>query len=181
MPNWIDRSGQTARHRAKAPLPTRVIIQKGDVHGKVINWGCGKDPYTKELCEELPHVERVLEYDPNISGKDTCCLLGVNHVLIVNYVLNVLPPKERADALDHMKIFGTCSAKYYFAVRGNEHPQPSWRKFEDGWLTRIGTFQKLYTEKQLMDELLERWPHVKILDSRNGMIIAVASRTEILI
>ena len=178
--NWTDKSGQTAIARKKAPLPTRIIIEKGDVHGKVVNWGCGNDTFTKDLCLKLPYVTRVLEYDPNIVGKDTCYGFGFNDVFIVNYVLNVLPPEERKDVLRYLRIFGDFDAKYYFAVRGNTAPVPTWKKHKDGWITGTGTFQKLYTEAQLLKELRQSWNYAKLVESRDSMIIAVASNLPIL-
>ena len=101
----------TAIKRERVSYPTRTLFQQGKIKGKVLDFGCG---YGAD-------VDFLRKQNIDITGFDP---FYFNHyptekydVIICNYVLNVLMPKEQAYVLMAISELLKPTGKAYFAVR----------------------------------------------------------------
>jgi len=132
----------TAIVRKTASRPTRLAWERGLIRGKVLDYGCGYGADVRWLKGKGVDVEGYdpyfPEWDINITGK-------LYDTILLNYVLNVLPPEERravaSDAVAHLKPGGTIIV----GVRMRDEIERlarryGWMPHEDGYLTGTHTF-----------------------------------------
>lgn len=81
-----------------------------------------------------------------------------------NYVLNVLPPRARRDAVARAL---TLAPLAHFTVRADSGSvAPTWTRHEDGWLTPTGTFQRFFTVSDVRNE----HPDAEVVVAKPGRI-----------
>lgn len=161
---------RTAIHRKQAALPTRWLCDNALISGHVLHHGRGHDnASTKLLCKQ-PKIKSVTEYDPHKNGiSDPAIFNSKFDTVISNFVLNVLPQKERHTELKRIVYITESSA--IFAVRGvgckgYVIALQNWQPYDDG-LTNGKQFQKYYTADELYNELSLYFPFVDILKGSN--------------
>ena len=160
------RPQYTAIHRKKAAYPTRWLCDNALIPGNVLHHGRGHDKASTSLMLQQPAVRSVTEYDPFVPNISTLDIFNKKYdTVISNFVLNVLPQKERHSELKRIAHITTSSA--IFAVRGiGCHGYvvalQNWEPYDDG-LTNGKQFQKYYTADELYNELGLYFPFVDIL------------------
>ncbi len=121
MPN-VDNSHLTAIRRNKLSAPTKHLLDRGLLVGRVLDFGCGRG----FDCDFLG----IDGYDPHWRPQE---LVGKYDTIFCNYVLNVLEPAEQQAVLRRLVGLLQEGGRSYIAVRAD-------RKALKGW-TRRGTYQ----------------------------------------
>lgn len=116
-------SHRTAIKRKTLSTPTRYLLEKGLLQGRLLDYGCGRG----FDCDFL----KCDGYDPHYRPQP----LTVKYdTIFCNYVLNVLPTEEeRSEVLDQIALLLVEGGQAYIAVRSD-------KKSLNGWTSR-GTFQ----------------------------------------
>lgn len=134
----------TALTRNKPSAPTKLLYDKGLLHGNVLDFGCGKGFDTKWLNEQGVYT---LGYDKNNDEfNDIELLYNTYDCAICNYVLNVVPDiDECADIVDLLK---SIADNVYIAVRSDTKAiRDSWKwdyRRQGYWTSN--SFQRFYNE-----------------------------------
>lgn len=161
-------SKDTQISRKKISAPTKWIIEHyGDLlKGKdVMHYGEGKAfPDTRALWEAVDTNTSgsVVPYDPNSPDRFTrnAGVLDWKYdITICNYVFNTLEPADRKAAFDAMP-------KPAFVTVRAEGPEGE--SFEDGVITKRGTFQKAYTGNEFIEEF-----HGQIIRKTSSYILGI--------
>jgi DNA phosphorothioation-associated putative methyltransferase len=134
--------------RKKASRPLRAALYINAVHGRVLDFGCGKGKDVDEL-EDLGY--KVVGYDPNFHPTKPH---GRFQTVLMTYVINVLQAKERNEALqeawDRVKKGGRLivTARSEGEIE-REAKKGNWEKADWGYVTGSGTYQRGYNLRQL--------------------------------
>jgi hypothetical protein len=140
--------GLTAMGSRHAPShPAKLAMHAIDLRDLAgIDMGCGKSRDSYYL--EKKGARKVYRYDPfHVPlGIDIVPGIDLLDFALISYVLNVLPPAERAlvakCTVDVVKPGGVIVV----GVREDvESIQRSWKRHEDGHMTGRGTFQTFFT------------------------------------
>jgi len=142
----------TIRKRKTASLPIRLITRKAELQGVILHFGCGKDQAGTGLLNAQSGVVVAMEYDPNYVDYPEV-LEDQYDIVIANYVLNVLPPKERKKAIKQIRSCMKKKGVAYITVRSHKDTKICGKPEFDGVRTSIRTFQKGYTLKGFLTEL----------------------------
>lgn len=130
-------SEATAIARTSVSAPVQWLVDNNYLYGLVCNFGEGKAFKDTEAINDLPSVDRCVAYEPNspVIAKRNLPIGTPFNFVVANYVLNTLPPEERAQAFMDAYIVGQYAI---FTVRLDK---VEGKPFEDGVITRRGTFQ----------------------------------------
>ena len=101
----------TAIERDKMSHPTRILLNKGELKGKVLDFGCGFGKDVEELQENEIDIEG---YDPHYFPKFPS---GKFDTIICHYVLNVIKNQEQAKVLFEVSNLLKPGGKAFFTVR----------------------------------------------------------------
>ena len=101
----------TAIHRTEKSLPTRTLLKKGLLKGRILDFGCGHGVDTDELREEGYDI---VGYDNYYRAK---LPTGKFDTIICHYVLNVLERAEQTEVLMQISELLKPSGNAYFSVR----------------------------------------------------------------
>jgi len=175
-------SQNTALPRKQSSVPARYVVGKGLVKGDVLYHGVGQDREGLSLLGSAGGGE-TLAYDPNFAPHPEN-LERTYDTVFSAYVLNVLPPKEREDAIRDIARTTAPGGNALVAVRGmdtgilrlQKHAEPC----EDGYLVKLKgeiNFQKGYTDSDLLSELRHHFANAEIL-KRGSWIMARAWHSE---
>ena len=168
---------RTAIHRKqRVAFPTKWLCDNALISGYVLHHGRGHDKASTNLLLQQTQVKSVMEYDPHVNGiNDPVIFNSKFDTIVSNFVLNVLPKKERHSELKRISYITASSA--IFAVRGQGcngyvTALQNWKHHSDG-LTNGKQFQKYYTADELYDELSLYFPFVDILkgSDKSALII----------
>lgn len=154
-------SKRTAMARTNVPEPVKTLILGRDLKGTVLNFGCGKDTFTKKFLESQTEVSNVDNYDPNFEGVNVAPKNKYDIVLSV-YVLNSLPPFERREAVIQMMSFMKEGGVCYVIVRAYDNSiggEPE----KDGVRTKVKTFQRPFYNRDIEKYLKKYFRDVKII------------------
>ena len=120
-----DKSHLTAITRKKLSAPASWLRNKGQIRGRILDYGCGRGFDAKELNAD--------KYDPFFSH---CPPHGQYDTILCTYVLNVIPnSQERSRILNKIKGLLNEGGRAYISVRRD-------LKSLKGW-TKKGTWQGL--------------------------------------
>lgn len=145
-------------HTRNPSQPVARICKDGLVQGKrVLHLGTGLDRFARDALLKAGATQ-VCDYDPNFYPERSV-LTSTYDVVVCNYVLNILPPKQRQQVYDDI---ARCTAPHgaaYICVQGkwpvlNKHRVI--RAHEDGYLIRdtaTPTFRKGYDPEELLAEI----------------------------
>ena len=101
----------TVKERTKPSLPTKVLLERNLIVGRVLDFGCG-------LGTDLEFLKNknidVTGFDPYYKPEVPT---GKFDTIICNYVLNVLLPEEQSHVLMAISELLKKGGKAYFAVR----------------------------------------------------------------
>ena len=172
-PDYGVSAGKTAITRRAVSVPTRELIAAGRItkSSSVLNHGRGKADDDATALSQL--ASSYAEYDPNYSP-DRAALDQRYDVVVSNYVLNVLPPDVRKLAWED--IAQSTGGVAYITVRSSADKAIRGKKYKDGVITSIGTFQKGYTAIGLKREAKRYFDKVEVIMGRpNGISWTIAA------
>lgn len=168
----LKKSALTAISRAYPSLPARLAVEKGLIHGPIFDWGCGRSRDTEFFREKGYEAEG---WDPYYK-KDRppeSFPKGYFHWVQCLYVLNTIVESEiREKVLHDIFYFLPSGGHLFIAVRSFSEVDrlaqvKQWRKYNDGWLTSRGTFQKGFTSTELFSLLKQSgFVRLKIIKSK---------------
>ena len=140
---------RTAIKRNKLSKPSRLALEKNVIHDNstVLDYGCGRG------TDVLYLKERGIDatgYDP-IFFPDTTSISKKYDVVLLNYVLNVIEDViERSHVL--RESFDLAKKSLVVAVRvDTEKTKMKTKDYNDGVVTKRGTFQKFFSIEYLLD------------------------------
>lgn len=168
--DFVKIGGKTAMARTKASVPTRKLISSGRIPqgASVLNHGCGRSEYDRE---ELMKVAGEYEqHDPNHCPNPDA-LDKEYDVVISNFVMNVLPPEVRDDAWKD--VARATGGTAYVSVRSQGDKsimKAAKKKYKDGIITGIGTFQKPYSAVSITREAKKYFNNVELIMGTKGGI-----------
>ena len=154
------KSKGTQMTRAKAAAPTRYLVDQGHIRGNVLHHGEGKDVPSTELMGSV--ASSVTPYDPygREEAKNPKALKRKYDTVVSNFVLNTLPPEHRSSA--YGEIFGSVApgGTAHISVRSDKDTgiSPDWAPHQDGRVSTSGTFQKPYSEEDILNEIGQHAP-----------------------
>lgn len=151
---------KTAIRRISCSRPIALALADGLItkNETVLDYGCGHGTDVRYLLSR--HI-RANGWDPyhRSSGQ-----LATSEIVNLGYVLNVIESlDERNETL--VRAFDLARKVLIVAVRV-ENPLENADEYEDGVLTRRGTFQKIYTQgefREYLESVLQRRVHVAAL------------------
>ncbi len=154
-------SRTTALNHTRNPSqPIVWICNESRVKGKrVLHLGTGLDRFAKDALLKAGAVS-VNDYDPNFYP-DRSVLNFTYDVVLCNYVLNILIPKERRLVYNDIAACTDSQGAAYLCVQGkwpvlNKHQIV--RAYKDGYVvqdTSVSTFRKGYDSQDLIDEVCQ--------------------------
>lgn len=123
----INQAFRTAIARKTLPRPTSLLLEKGLIQGKVLDYGCGK-------CHEINNSFFEAEgYDPHFRPDfpqhkyDT---------IICNYVLNVVEGIERTYVVENIRNLLRPGGNAYITVR-RDISKDYFTKFSEQYVVRL--------------------------------------------
>lgn len=159
-------SARTAISRTEPSKPTRMVA--GEFQKKILDYGQGKGKDVEWLRD---HIKG---YDPYYENRPELLTDNTYDVVLNNYVLNVIPAKEREMVLrDIVRILKPCGYAY-ISVR-DDSEKVAGTPHEDGVITAKGTFQKLFNAEELKNLLQKYFEEVTII-SRKAPLLARARK-----
>jgi hypothetical protein len=173
---------RTAICRKSPSKPLKILARKGLIQGCVLYYGRGKDFPGVDLIREVVGNNYV-DFDPadqNVVEIPTHYHWHSRFDTVLSiYVLNVLDPGKRCEAISDVWNFLKTGGTAYFAVRGKgdsafKSANKKWTPKWDGFITGIHTFQKFYSVEEFTAELK---PFFKTVELIHG----TASSSELLI
>ncbi len=159
MNSEIQISGRTAITRSSMSLPCRLIVKHENINGHGLHFGCGKDHAGTEHIRNSSRTSSIVEYDPNYANYSKL-LKRKYDFIVANYVLNVLPPKERKNVIKQIRNCLKRNGCAYITVRSIADSKIKGIPEYDGVRTSIGTFQRNYTVEELKKELQKYFKYV---------------------
>lgn len=99
---------KTAISRTRLSAPSTYLLERGLLVGRILDFGCGMGDLAKFLDGDIE------EYDPHFAPKRP---RGRFDVVVCNYVLNVLPPRERKQVLREARRHLRADGVLYVTVR----------------------------------------------------------------
>ena len=167
-PDFGTTAGRTAIARKAISVPTRTLIAAGRIpqNASVLNHGRGRAD--ADAAALMQAAGEYAEYDPNHAPNPEA-LNRRYDVVVSNYVLNVLPPDIRKHAWED--IARTTGGVAYITVRSTgDKSIYKGKKFKDGFIMSIGTFQKPYTKEGLVREAKRFFKTVEVIAGTPGGI-----------
>lgn len=147
-------SHATAIARKTASRPTLDLFNNEKIFGRVLDYGSGKGKDTEFLRSKNQLVFCWDDHHPSDS------LNTINSrfydTIICNYVINTVQDWYRKTIINHITSLLAIKGSAYITTRTAKEVdsiayRSHWRKFEDGYLTKRGTFQKGYDSLDLYD------------------------------
>jgi len=160
---------RTARARKEPSLPLRMIVNR--LHGKIIDYGCGRGTDVEWL---KARGYDVVGYDPYWPEYNRPELLTDNtyDVVLCFYVLNIVLPGERHRILESIKRILKPGGEAYIAVRDISE-KVTGVPYADGVITPAGTFQKMFTPDELEELLRQHFEYVDTLNRKKPLLAVV--------
>ena len=145
---------RTAIQRKNISGPAGYVFMKNRKNETVLDFGCGRGGDVERL-RNLGYT--VSGYDPHPAFGFSNMPSGKFDVVLVIFVLNVLPlPVDRAGVLKQAFAKVRDTGVLYVAVRPlkeieRQAQKSFWTPYGDGFITKMGTFQKGFSMKDLQD------------------------------
>jgi hypothetical protein len=174
---------RTAIARTGPSAPHRAWKQAGLLGGRVLDYGSGRGADCKATATRC--------YDPNHPDPKVRQAPPDDYdAVTLTYVLNVLPPTERKEALQAAARRVRRGGHLLVAVRGqsdggHQAAQAGWERHADGFVQRttdgaVQRFQRFYTDAGLAREvekaLTGRWRRVEGPAAPSGSVMQVWAR-----
>ena len=149
---WESARHKTALHRKSMSKPVRLAVEDGLITPEFhfLDYGCGHGEDLRQLGAMGINAEG---WDPvhRPHGQRTPA-----HVVNLGYVLNVIEaPKERAEVLHECWALTQRVLLISARCTLDDGPDDGAAPYGDGFLTRLGSFQKFYDQSELRDWIQE--------------------------
>lgn len=145
----------TAMSRTTLPVPVRWLLSQGMVHGRILDYGCGKCKALNNKMLDFPNVEGVVSYDPHWhpapfspAGKypiqyPSLSDFGLYDVILCTYVLCTVDEHTQTAILSAIKEMLKPNGVGFISVR-NDRPRGGWGVSSKGTLQRKVELDFLY-------------------------------------
>lgn len=122
----VEGPAKTALHRKKLSSPAMLLLKKGLLVGKVLDYGCGRGDLATFIVPiddsrvgprphpRYPYPTSITQWDPHFFPKKP---RGKFDTVVCIYVLNVLDPVSRKKALQDAQGYVKNNGRLYIAVR----------------------------------------------------------------
>lgn len=169
-------SGKTSIYRSKASAPLRLLIKNGWITGSVLNYGKGKYSADSDAIRALGL--QCSDYDYTYAKYPE--VLGSSFTTVFSgYVTNTLPIRSRKVVWAEIARATRKDGFAFIAARSDKDKAIKGKTFEDGVITKIGTFQKGYKEGELLAEAKRFFEYAaEIPGCPNGFRIIMCSHTK---
>lgn len=138
---------KTAIHRSKLSRPIALAIRDGLVtpSASIFDYGCGRGDDI-QLLKKLGYSAS--GWDPAFFPRSKRLTADVVNL---GYVINVIEDSEERELV--LKDAWKLARKILIvsARLNKEALGTHWKRYNDGWLTRNGTFQKFYSPNELIN------------------------------
>jgi len=155
-PNLTAKQKESANtsitRQGKKSMPLREIENELGKNETIYDMGAGRGIDALHMKNE---GRKVTACDPNTTLGE--CKIHKSDVVISNYVLNTVRPKQRKEVLDDIAK-STKDRAYITVRRTGDKTTPS----PDGYITKKGTFQKYSEPEELKKYVKKDFPHVEI-------------------
>lgn len=121
----------TAKERTKMSFPTRYLLERGLLKGRILDFGCG---FGKDVEELSGMGHEITGYDPYYKPDYPTKTFDT---IICHYVLNVLQMQEQAKVLFDVSRLLKFGGKAYFSVRRDLKTQG----FRTHYVHKVPTYQ----------------------------------------
>jgi SAM-dependent methyltransferase len=167
FPRDVGTSHKTAIARKEPSRPTKMIA--GEIQKKILDYGQGKGKDVEWLREHIQGYDPYWKNTPEVLTDDTY------DVVLNNYVLNVIRAGERHSVLENIKRVLKPCGYAYISVRDDSEKIPG-KPFEDGVITKSGTFQKTFSPDELAKLLASHFDEVEIISKRAPLLAKVKKK-----
>ena len=136
---------KTAPVRQALSLPAQYLMRYLSPDTTVLDYGCGRGGDVARL-RELGF--NVAGYDPHYAPEPPGCADVVNMAYVVNVIAS---PAKRMEAIRHAWM---CTRKILLISVRSKNVEPlgvGWKHKGDGFLTKSGTFQKLFSDREILE------------------------------
>jgi|15BtaG_2_1085339.scaffolds.fasta_scaffold00869_4 hypothetical protein len=171
-------SATTAKKRIKPSRPVLDLIDSDTFRAKnVFHHGAGRPDNPDRTALDFNSAS-VFHYDP-YHGHCSREFVGNGdfNTVFSGYVLNVLPPSIRQEAMRDIYETVHRSGDVFIAVRGSRNlvVKDSWRPHEDGYIVPHRGFQHAFSETELAEFLHTYFQVVEVSKNRSGDLLAHGS------
>ena len=136
----------TAIYRKTLPMPVMAALKAGYIKGNILDYGCGHGAVKKLLGQKY----KVTNYDPHYFPDWP---KGEFDTVLCLYVLNVVSMDTRRNVMRGVRYFLKPGGTAVIAIRTPEDisaaKKPTWKKYQDGWITPKNTFQHGVTPSEM--------------------------------
>ena len=154
------RSARAQWRKLSAPIERLIELGLLDPSQSVFDYGCGQGLDVQFLQERGFEVEG---WDPYWQAGDP---LVESDVVMLNFVLDCIgDPEERGEALQRAWELAT---DYLMVTVRRDRALVRVCPYSDGWLTRWGTFQRLFTQGEFYGFLRETLPGTSPIEFDRG-------------
>ena len=173
----LELAGKTAIKRGKPSLPAKMLVKMLLPEESVFDWGCGKGEDVEYLRNEGFYCKG---WDPVHKPDTVGTWFYPFDWVLCSYVINVLPPEQRAVILPRIHAFLPEDGSVLVATRAskevNRQVKDTWTASYDGWTTSKGTFQRGFTPRQVEHMLLDAG-FVRVIRHKNDPVVLSAYKT----
>ncbi len=155
----IEMSSRTAINRKRPSYPLLISLSHGLIKGLVIDYGCGHGADVKYL-NSIGY--KAVGYDPNFFPDRSVLKDSFYDTALNFYVLNVVFPETRIQILKDIKRILKSGGSIVVAVR-DVSEKIEGKEYLDGVMTAKNTFQKTFTDSELIKLLNKFFYDVKII------------------
>lgn len=172
------KRGNTAIGRTKHSKPYQYMINKNIIgdNMSILDFGCGRGFDVSTLKGQGYTIEGYDKFQPLWDDKEVIHYTRKYDLITCNYVMNVVEEEsERWYLLETMK---GLSNRIILSVRADKKAiRENWKKYNDGYITSSGTFQKFYDLQELERELgYGREWNMKVLTNNTNEIMVEFTR-----
>jgi hypothetical protein len=188
--NQVFNKADIPRHKTamyltgKPSSPTKKLFKRDLISSIIYDFGCGKGRDSIWLRRK---GFKVISYDPFYrpeKSPDKVDFTKINTVL-VNYVLNVIEdPDERIKILKDLSERATGDTIFLISARSNREidrisKKSKWHRFQDGFVTKRGTFQKGFVQSELEELCNEFFKQMDCDLSSANSVVYVGQRLKV--
>lgn len=170
LPRDVGTSHKTAIARKEPSRPTKMIA--GEIQKKILDYGQGKGKDVEYLRDHIQGYDPYWKNTPEVLTDDTY------DIVLNNYVLNVVHADERRSILEDIRRVLKPCGHAYISVR-DDSEKISGKPFEDGVITKQGTFQKTFNHEELAELLRGYFDEVEIISKKAPLLAKVRKECKV--
>lgn len=176
------KRGNTAIARKSHSKPYQYLLRNYWIttNKSILDYGCGKGYDVETLKKRGYNIEGYDKFHDKYNNIDIVANNGKCFDMVTcNYVFNVIEDiQERRDLLETLK--GICDGSLIITLRADKKSvKDTWKKYNDGYITSKGTFQKFYTIYEVISFFNrdnENWNLQVLSNNSNEIMINLEKR-----